>query len=52
VSAAKLSGFPTPPPDDTHPRTVALAGSAVALILLGLIIVIAQTTKRHQRPRP
>jgi membrane-anchored mycosin MYCP len=52
VSAAKLSGFPTPPPDDTHPRTVALVGSAAALILLGLIIVIAQTTKRHQRPRP
>ncbi len=52
VNAAKLSGFPAPPPDDTHPRTVALAGSAAALILLGLIIVIAQTTKRHQRPRP
>ncbi len=51
VNAAKLSGFQTPPPDNT-PRTVALVGSAVALLLLGLTVVIAHTTKRHQRHRP
>ncbi|MFN2477936.1 MAG: type VII secretion-associated serine protease mycosin [Pseudonocardiaceae bacterium] len=49
MNAAKVSGFQTPPPDDTHPRTVALVGSAAALLLLGLIVVIAQTTKRHQQ---
>ena len=52
VNAAKLSGLPTPPLEDTHPRTVALVGSAAALILLGLIVVIAQTTKRHHQHRP
>ena len=36
----------------TRPRTVALVGSAAALVLLGLIVVIAHTTKRHQRHRP
>ena len=52
VNAAKLSGFHSAPPDGTRPRTVALVGSAVALILLGLIVVIAHSTKRHQRHRP
>ncbi|MFY9806309.1 MAG: type VII secretion-associated serine protease mycosin [Pseudonocardiaceae bacterium] len=47
VNAAKLSGFHPPPPDNT-PRIVALVGSAVALLLLGLTVVIAQTTKRHR----
>lgn len=52
VIAAKVSGFPTPPPDGSRPRTIALVGSAAALLLLGLIVVIAHSTKRHQRHRP
>ena len=52
VNAAKLSGLPTPPPEDTRPRTIALVGSAAALLLLGLIVAIAQTTKRHQQRGP
>jgi membrane-anchored mycosin MYCP len=52
VNPAKLSGFGPPPPDNTLPRTVALAGSAAALGLLGLILVITHTIKRHRRHRP
>ncbi|MGH3783639.1 MAG: type VII secretion-associated serine protease mycosin [Pseudonocardiaceae bacterium] len=48
VNAAKVSGFQNPPPEGTRPRTVALVGSAAALILLGLTVVIAHTIKRHR----
>ncbi|HKS50681.1 MAG TPA: type VII secretion-associated serine protease mycosin [Pseudonocardiaceae bacterium] len=48
VNRAKLSGFPVSPPDNT-PRTVALAGSAAALVLLGLTLVVVQILKRQQR---
>jgi membrane-anchored mycosin MYCP len=52
VNPAKLSGLGTPPPDNTLPRTVALAGSATALALLGLTLIITHTLKRHRRHRP
>jgi membrane-anchored mycosin MYCP len=46
----RLEGLkPPPPPQDTFPRTVALVGSAAALGLLGLTMVIIQTLKRNQR---
>jgi membrane-anchored mycosin MYCP len=45
---AKLSGFPTPPPDNT-PRMVALTGSVAALVLLGLTLMVVQILKRRQR---
>jgi membrane-anchored mycosin MYCP len=48
VNPAKLSGFPASPPDNT-PRRVALAGSAAALVLLGLTLVVVQILKRQQR---
>jgi membrane-anchored mycosin MYCP len=48
VNPAKLSGFPASPPDNT-PRTVALAGSAAALVLLGLTLLVVQILKRQQR---
>jgi membrane-anchored mycosin MYCP len=38
--------------DSTLARTVALAGSAAALILLGLTLVVVQIVKRHQRHGP
>jgi membrane-anchored mycosin MYCP len=51
VRPARLDGPSPPPPDNTLPRTVALAGSAAALGLLGLTMVVVQTVKRHrQRP--
>ncbi len=52
VVAAKVSGFPTPPPADTHPRTVALIGSALSLVLLGLIVLIVRITRHHHQHRP
>jgi membrane-anchored mycosin MYCP len=45
---ARLSGFQPPPPDNTLPRTVALTGSAAAVVLLGLILVVVQILNRHQ----
>ncbi|HYZ36250.1 MAG TPA: type VII secretion-associated serine protease mycosin [Pseudonocardiaceae bacterium] len=45
---AKLSGFPSPPPDNT-PRMVALTGSVAALVLLGLTLMVVQILKRRQR---
>jgi membrane-anchored mycosin MYCP len=38
-----------PPPQNTLPRTVALAGSGAALGLLGLTLVVVQTVTRHRR---
>ncbi|MGH3755421.1 MAG: S8 family serine peptidase, partial [Pseudonocardiaceae bacterium] len=52
VNPARLSGLEPPPPDDTLPRTIALAGSAAALGLLGLTLLITHTLKRHRRHRP
>jgi membrane-anchored mycosin MYCP len=50
VSPAKLEGLRPPPPAvDTLPRTIALVGSAVALALLGLTVLITHTLKRHNR---
>jgi membrane-anchored mycosin MYCP len=46
---ARLSGFPPPPPDNALPRTVALTGSAAALVLLGLTVVTVQILKRRQQ---
>jgi membrane-anchored mycosin MYCP len=51
VRPARLDGLRPPAPDTTLPRTVALAGSATALGLLGLTLVVVQTVKR-QRKRP
>ncbi len=52
MNPARLSGLEAPPPDNTLPRTIALAGSAAALGLLGLTLVITHTIKRHRRHRP
>ncbi|MGH3964360.1 MAG: type VII secretion-associated serine protease mycosin [Pseudonocardiaceae bacterium] len=49
VQPAKLSGLQPPPPDNPLPRTVALAGSAAALALLALTLLITQILKRHRR---
>lgn len=50
VSPAKLDGLrPPPPPEDTLPRTIALAGSAAALALLGLTLLITHTLRRSAR---
>jgi membrane-anchored mycosin MYCP len=49
VSPAKLEGLKPPPPEDTLPRTIALVGSAAALALLGLVLLITHTLKRHNR---
>jgi membrane-anchored mycosin MYCP len=43
----RLDGLTPPPPDDKLARTVALAGSATALALLILTLLIVQTIKRH-----
>ncbi len=47
-----LSGLQPPPPDNPLPRTIALAGSAAALALLALTLLITHTLKRHHRPHP
>ncbi len=47
VPPAILDGLAPPPPDDTLPRTIALAGSGAAIALLALTLVIVQTVKRH-----
>jgi hypothetical protein len=52
VNPARLSGLDAPPPDNTLPRTIALAGSAAALSLLALTMLITHTIKRHRRHRP
>ncbi|MGH3886352.1 MAG: type VII secretion-associated serine protease mycosin [Pseudonocardiaceae bacterium] len=52
LQPATLAGLQPPPPDNPLPRTVALAGSAAALGLLGLTLVINHTLKRHRRHRP
>ena len=46
---AILSGLQPPPPDNPLPRTVALVGSATALGLLALTLLITHTLKRHRR---
>ncbi|MBV9032348.1 MAG: type VII secretion-associated serine protease mycosin [Pseudonocardiales bacterium] len=51
VLPTRLDGLSPPAPEDTLPRTVALAGSAAALGVLGLTMVVVQTIKR-QRQRP
>jgi membrane-anchored mycosin MYCP len=54
VNPAQLSGSPPATPhntDHTLPRTVALIGSAVALMLLGLTLLVTQIVKRHERQR-
>jgi membrane-anchored mycosin MYCP len=52
VNPARLSGLDAPSPDNTLPRTIALAGSATALTLLALTLLITHTIKRHRRHRP
>ena len=64
ASTAQLSGFQAQPRDDrpnrddrdsadhTLPRTVALVGSAAALLLLGLTLVVVHVVKEHQRHEP
>ncbi|MDQ3764174.1 MAG: type VII secretion-associated serine protease mycosin [Actinomycetota bacterium] len=51
VRPSKLDGLGPPPPGNTLARTVALAGSAAALGLLVLTLVITHTIKRHRRHR-
>ncbi|MFN2495306.1 MAG: type VII secretion-associated serine protease mycosin [Pseudonocardiaceae bacterium] len=46
-----LEGLRLEPPDNPLPRTVALAGSAAALGLLGLTLLVVYTLKWHQRNR-
>jgi membrane-anchored mycosin MYCP len=49
VQPTKLSDLQPPPPDNPLPRTIALTGSAAALGLLALTLVVVQTVKRHRR---
>jgi membrane-anchored mycosin MYCP len=49
VNPARLSDLGPSPEDSTLPRTVALAGSAAALGLLGLTLVVTRTIRRHNR---
>ena len=49
VSPARLSGLEPSPMDSTLSRTVALAGSAAALGLLGLTLVVTRTIRRYNR---
>jgi membrane-anchored mycosin MYCP len=51
VGPARLSDLGPSPVDSTLPRTVALAGSAAALTLLGLTFLITRTIRRHNRIR-
>jgi len=45
---AQSAGLAPRPPDNTMPRTVALTGSAAAVVVLGLVLVVVQILKRHQ----
>jgi membrane-anchored mycosin MYCP len=45
---AKSSGFQPRPPDNSQPRAVALTGSAAAVVVLGLVLVVAQILKRRE----
>jgi hypothetical protein len=47
-----LEGVRLGPPDNPLARTVALAGSAAALGLLGLTLLVVHTIRWHQRHRP
>jgi membrane-anchored mycosin MYCP len=47
VRPAKLEGRPPRPPDNTHARTIALAGCGAALALLALTLLVTQILKRH-----
>ncbi|MGH3867132.1 MAG: type VII secretion-associated serine protease mycosin [Pseudonocardiaceae bacterium] len=51
LSPARLDAPSSPPPEDTLPRTIALAGSAAAFGLLGLTLVVVQIVKRQRQPR-
>jgi hypothetical protein len=44
-----LSDLGPSPEDSALPRTVALAGSAAALGMLGLTLVVTRTIRRHNR---
>jgi membrane-anchored mycosin MYCP len=48
AGAATLAPAPPAQPPSTRPRTVALAGSAAALAVLGLTLVIGHAVRRHQ----
>jgi membrane-anchored mycosin MYCP len=47
----RLHDFRLPPPDDPLPRTVALAGSAAAIGLLGLTLLVVYTVNWYRRHR-
>jgi membrane-anchored mycosin MYCP len=49
VRPARLDGLGVPPGEDTLTRTITLAGSAAALGVLGLTLLVVQTVKRHRR---
>ncbi len=51
VLPTKLDDPSPPPPDNTLSRTVALTGSAAALGLLGLTLLVVQTVTRQRQPR-
>jgi membrane-anchored mycosin MYCP len=51
VLPTKLDDPGPPPPDNTLSRTVALTGSAAALGLLGLTLLVVQTVTRQRQPR-
>lgn len=51
VLPTRLDGPSPPAPDSTLPRSVALAGSAAALGLLGLTLLVVQTVTRQRQPR-
>ncbi|MGB6163868.1 MAG: type VII secretion-associated serine protease mycosin [Pseudonocardiaceae bacterium] len=51
LSLARPDAPSSPPPENTLPRTVALTGSAAALGLLGLTLVVVQIVKRQRQPR-
>ncbi|HSZ28606.1 MAG TPA: S8 family serine peptidase, partial [Pseudonocardiaceae bacterium] len=51
VLPTRLDGPSPPAPDSTLPRNVALAGSAAALGLLGLTLLVVQTVTRQRQPR-
>jgi membrane-anchored mycosin MYCP len=52
VRSAKLDDLNSPVPEDTLPRTVALVGSAAALGLLGLTVLVVHTIKRQKQRHP
>jgi membrane-anchored mycosin MYCP len=51
LGPSTLSDFGPPPVDSTLPRTVALVGSAAAIGLLGLTLVVSHTLNRRRRHR-